>query len=122
VAVAWFTAPHNAGHAFLAFSEDSGRSFASPIQLDDTGSIGRVQVAMLDDGSAAASWVETGQSGQLFKTRRVDARGRRSEATTIGRPSGRHYPRMARHGRSLVFAWTERSDAGFRLMTAQAGW
>jgi hypothetical protein len=120
LAVAWFTAPREAGHAFLAFSEDSGRTFGRPIQLDDTSSNGRVQVALLGAGTAAATWVESGGTGQAFKVRRVTASGNRSVATEVGHPTGRHYPRMVRAGGTLLFAWIERAEGMSRVNTARA--
>src|SRR5262249_39924743 len=56
--VAWFTMKKDEGQAYAAFSADAGRSWGTPIRLDDAGSLGRVGVELLDDGTAVASWVE----------------------------------------------------------------
>ena len=115
VAVAWFTMQAEEGRTFLAFSEDAGRTFGGPIRLDDGGSLGRVDVQILPDGSAAAVWIElTGQRGEL-RVRRVEPSGERSAAVTVAgldgsRSSG--YPRLAYHGGELTFAWTESSGSG----------
>ena len=113
VAVAWFTAPKDEGHAFVAFSQDAGRTFGAPVQVDDAGSIGRVDVEQLTDGSAVVSWIERAGTGAAFKLRRVERSGRRSAAFTItalagSRSSG--YPRLARRGQELIVAWTGRGD------------
>jgi hypothetical protein len=121
VAVAWFTTQEDQGRAFAAFSQDAGRTFAAPIRLDDGGTLGRVDVELLPDGSAVASWIElTGQRAQ-FRVRRVNRSGALSPATTVsnlagGRASG--YPRMASNGDDLVFAWTETAEGGTRVRTA----
>ena len=109
-AVAWFTVEGDQGQAYGAFSSDAGRSWGAPIRLDDAGSLGRVDVELLDDGSAVASWVEFADQRAQFRIRRIEPSGTRSPAVTVtglpgGRPSG--YPRISRHGDELVLAWTE---------------
>jgi len=113
VAVAWFTAPKDEGHALVAFSQDAGRTFGPPVQVDDVGSLGRVDVEQLPDGSAVIGWIELAGRSAAYKARRVERSGRRSTAVTItdlatSRNSG--YPRMARHGQELIFAWTGTGD------------
>lgn len=110
VVVAWFTGKENQNRAFVAFSRDAGRTFGSPIRLDDTSTLGRVDVELLDDGSALASWIERAASVTEFRIRRVEPSGLKSPATTIAsmttaRSSG--YPRIARHGDELVVAWVD---------------
>jgi hypothetical protein len=43
---------------YAAFSHDADKSFGSSVRIDDTGAIGRVETELLEDGSAAVSWVE----------------------------------------------------------------
>ena len=57
VAIAWFTAQGDEGHVFAAFSADAGRTFGTPIRLDDVGALGRVDFELRADGSAAATWI-----------------------------------------------------------------
>jgi hypothetical protein len=122
VAIAWFTMKDGKGLAQAAFSSDAGRSFGPPVALADVDTIGRVDVALLEDGSAVASWIEIVEQKATFMIRRVDRSGARSSAIAVaaiesGRGSG--YPRMARDGSQLVFAWTAR-DGGLRVKTAVA--
>jgi hypothetical protein len=126
VAIAWFTATGDQGHAFAKFSPDAGKTFSPPIQLDDVSALGRVDIALLDDGSAIATWIEFAEGRAQFKMRRIEPSGKKSAAMTVStmaasRASG--YPRLARHGNEIVFAWTE-SSAGpsqpSRVMTAVA--
>ena len=58
VALAWFTVKQEQGQAYLAFSKDAGRTYAAPIRVDDGGSLGRVDVELLPDGAALATWIE----------------------------------------------------------------
>ena len=120
MAAAWFAAPDDNGRAFVAFSEDAGKTWGKPIRLDDEASLGRVDIEMLDDGSAIASWVEFANGRSQFKVRRIAPSGQRSEAAAVpgsGRVSG--YPRMARSGNELVLAWTE-GEAGQQVKAAVA--
>jgi hypothetical protein len=124
VAIAWFTMQEDQGHAFAAFSDDAGRTFGKPVRLDEDLSLGRVDVELLADGSAVASWIEysTKDSSTSFRIRRIERSGTLSAPVTVtaigsGRTSG--YPRMARTGNDLLFAWTDTS-AGPRLATARA--
>ena len=123
VAVAWFTAAGDQGRAFVAFSQDAGATFGAPMRLDDTESSGRVGIAMGDDGSAIASWIERIDKRAELRFRRVDSSGRRSAAQTVstlggGRSSG--YPRISRRGNEILFAWTEGAEGEATVRTAAA--
>jgi hypothetical protein len=110
VAVAWFTANGNQPRAFVAFSSDAGRTFGSPVRLDDEATLGRVDIELLPDGSAAAAYVEFANKRASFRVRRIARDGARSAPITIAvlegtRTSG--LPRMALFGDALYFAWIE---------------
>lgn len=122
VAIAWYTMKNEKGHALVAFSKDAGRTFGDPIVLADADTVGRVDVALLDDGSALASWIEViGQKAE-FKVRRIQPSGAKSPSIAVahidsGRSAG--YPRLAVHGSEVVFAWVVR-DGGLKVKTAVA--
>ncbi len=110
VAVAWFTQAHDQARAKLAFSEDAGATFGKPVIVDDGQVIGRVDVLLLPDGSALVCWLSgTVEAGQI-KVRRIARDGALGPVsvvakTDISRSSG--FPRMARLGNTIHFAWTE---------------
>jgi hypothetical protein len=116
VAASWFTVKNDEGQAYVAFSGDAGRTWAAPIRVDDRGSLGRVDVELLDDGSALVSWVEYADGASDFKVRRVEQSGMKSPAIAVaavsgGRASG--FPKMSRSGSELTFAWSASgADAG----------
>ena len=121
VAIAWFTVIDGQGRAFVAFSKDAGRTFGDPIRLDEAGSIGRVDVELMPDGAAVASWIEFADKRARFRVRRIEPSGRTSAALTVSglessRASG--YPRIVRHGAELIAAWTESRDGALRVQTA----
>jgi hypothetical protein len=110
VALAWFTAANDSARVKVAFSEDAGATFTAPLRVDGGNPAGRVDVALLADGSALVTWVErVGGDTAAVRARRVWSGGRVGTATTIAsstaaRASG--FPRMAVTGNDVVFAWT----------------
>lgn len=116
VAVAWFTAVNEQSRVKLAFSQDAGARFGEPLVIDDGAPVGRVDVLLLEDGSALVCWLEKLPAGGAVRLRRVWPNGKRGEAMTVAaagtaRSSG--FPQMVRTGQTLVFAWT-----GIKVLTA----
>ena len=121
VVVAWFTAANDAPRAYAAFSTDAGRTFGAPVRLDENTTIGRVDVALLPDGRAAASYLETSAGRTHLYVRTIDRSGRRSAPVRVaavdgGRSSG--YPRIAHDGRDLIAAWTGMQGGITKVETA----
>lgn len=109
VALAWFTAQGDTPRAMVAFSRDGGRSFGTPVRVDEAQTLGRVDVVMLDDGRAVVSWLEFVPGASEFRARIVSPDGTRQPAfrvtaSTADRQAG--HPRMVRAGDELIFAWT----------------
>ena len=119
VAVAWFMAKNDQGRAFVAFSHDAGRTFGAPVRVDDAGSLGRLGVQLLDDGSAAVIWIEKSSQRSQFRVRIVNPAGTRSAPVTIADTEGSRYPRIARDRDELLFSWVD-TDKGSQLRTARA--
>jgi hypothetical protein len=114
LAVAWFTAASGQGHSYAAFSPDAGRTWGEPIRLDEQASTGRVDIEMLDEHTAVASWVEFANQQAQFKARRIATSGMPSAAVAIQGNDGSRvggFPRMTRQGDELLFVWVE-GDAG----------
>ena len=123
VAIAWFTVKEEQGRALMAFSTDAGRTFGPPIRLDDSGALGRVDVELMPDGSAVASWIEFANQRAQFRVRRVEPSGARSQSVTVSSLAGTRasgYPRIARYGDELVLAWTENIGGRPQVQTAVA--
>ena len=123
VVIAWFTGQADQPRAFVAFSKDAGRTFGSPIRLDDTGAVGRVDIELMADGAAIASWIESVDQRAQFRLRRIEPSGAKSAAVTVsgltgGRSSG--YPRIAATASEIVFAWTDTAGAIPHVRTAMA--
>ena len=115
VAMTWFTVKQEQGQAYLAFSQDAGATFGAPIRIDDGGSLGRVDVELLPDGAALATWIEFADQTAQFRARRIDRLGTRAAAVTVAGIAGNRtsgYPRAAIANGEVVFAWTESVDGG----------
>jgi hypothetical protein len=83
-----------------------------------------VDVELLADGSAVASWMEFAEGRSRLMARRVDASGARSDAMPIpGANRINGYPRMTLAGDDLVMAWAAIEDDGqwLRAAVAHAG-
>jgi hypothetical protein len=114
VAIAWFTAVGDEGHVYAAFSSNAGETFGPPLRIDDVGAVGRVDVELLADGSAAVTWIEFADQRSTFRIRRIERNRSRSASLAVsaiasGRSSG--YPRLARRANELIFAWTDAGDS-----------
>ncbi|MBC7909286.1 MAG: exo-alpha-sialidase [Pyrinomonadaceae bacterium] len=110
VAVAWYTEANDQPRVKMAFSNDAGKSFGNPVQVDDGDPVGRVDVLLLVDGSALVVWMSGTAEKGATKVRRVRSDGTLDAISTvtetnIARSSG--FPRIARLGNEVLFAWTQ---------------
>lgn len=110
VAIAWYTGAGDSPRVKVAFSNDAGSTFSGPVEVDDGETLGRVDVLLLPDGSALVCWMSGTAEGGAIKVRRVRPDGSLGPPaviakTDISRSSG--FPRMARLGDEVHFAWTE---------------
>ena len=122
VALAWFTGEGDAPRVQVAFSDDGGATFGPAARVDDGNALGRVDVVVLADGSALVCWMSGGAEGGAHKVRRVAADGTLGPVTLVAqaeaaRSSG--FPRMARAGDTVYFAWTQFGKPS-RVLTAVA--
>ncbi|MEE9169182.1 MAG: sialidase family protein, partial [bacterium] len=121
VAVAWFTAANGTARVNLSVSDDGGKTFGEPVQVDDGSPIGRVDAIMLEDGTSLVSWMERNEESGDIKIRRVHSDGKLEDSMTVaasssGRASG--FPRMQRNSEEIIFAWTEVGEPS-RVQTAR---
>lgn len=110
VAIAWYTAAADSPRVYVAFSEDAGVQFGSPVRIDEGNALGRVSVTLLADGSALATWLEASGKDAFVRARRIPIGGPPDAAITVARTSAVRAsgcPRVARSGRTILFAWTE---------------
>lgn len=111
VAVAWFTAAAPAGpRVLLAFSEDGGQRFGSPVLIDGEKPLGRVDLQLDATGDAIVSWLAFQEKGAAVRLRRVSPKGAAGAPVTIAATSAARsagFPRSAVSGDRLWLAWVE---------------
>ena len=114
VAVAWFTGASDVAAVKLAFSKDGGLSFEEPFRIDLGDPLGRVDALFLADGSVLVSWLEwQGNDEILFVCRATADEGcvSRQELFRNATAGSMNFPRMARIGQNVFFAWTQPINA-----------
>ena len=129
IAVAYFTAANDTPAVRVAFSDDGGRTFGAPVTVDDDAPLGRVDVALLPDGSAFVLWLsrtpETpDESSAALRAQRLYADGRRASPVLVTPTSGDRrsgFPQLARHGNHLFFAWTALAADGSTYVRTAVG-
>jgi hypothetical protein len=124
LAVAWFTGARDTARVQVAFSDDAGDTFTTPVVVDEGNPAGRVDLVMLAGGDAVVSWIErTEGDGARVQLRHVTRDGRTSAPAIVAPTSGTRasgFPRMVRSGDGLLLTWTEPGSPS-RVRTARAG-
>lgn len=123
VGVAWFTAAQGRSKVRFARSDDAASTFSAALDIDAERAIGRVDIAMLDEGAMVVSWLRRGIESQgEIAVRRVARDGTLGKPmviakTVTSRPTG--FPQMLRVGDDLLFAWTHIADGESTVRTAR---
>ncbi len=124
VAVAWFTGAPSP-RVLLAFSDDSGATFAPPIPVDTDRPLGRIDLALDGQGAAIVSWLGRepgGAARSALRLQRIAPVGPSAPAITVAttessRASG--FPRLLLADREhVMIAWPEPGSPG-RLRAAR---
>lgn len=125
--VAWFTAAADVPRVRVAFTADGGRTFAPPVEVDEGNPAGRVDVELLDDGSALVAWLERaggeGEEDARILVRRVapdGAGGPSAEVTTSSASRASGFPQLVRDGSDgVIVAWTDVAAERVRVARAR---
>jgi len=121
VATVWFTRANDTPKVKLAFSNNNGETFESPINIGDIDPLGRVDIEILDDHSVLVSWMDTVNENTVIQLQRVQQNGKLSEIITLteaseSRSSG--FPRMVIKDDLAYVSWTNVGDDKLDLKTA----
>lgn len=130
VVMGWYTTRSTPGGDIptikIAYSDDAGDTFATPLTLDHGDAVqGRVAVA-LDDNSAWIVWLREDAQGQSLQLARyspgLDRELQRVElARTAGRGRGTGFPKLALVDGRAHIVWTEVTDGTPSLHGAVIG-
>jgi hypothetical protein len=113
VVAAWFSAEGDRPRVRAAFSNDGGKSFGKPIEVDDVAPLGRIGLVWQDDKTAAISWMTVADAvtkKSSLALRKIDVDGslgvvKRVIDISAGRDTG--VPQMISTDKGLVLAWTD---------------
>jgi len=119
VAVAWYTAPGERPVLRLARSQDGGKTFDAPIDVDQGNALqGRVDVAM-DADATWLVWLREDAKGQSVELARYPAKGgavqRVELARLAGRGRGTGFPKLAVRAGTAFVVWTDLVEGRPRL-------
>jgi len=107
-ALIWFSAPQDQPAVKLAFSEDGGATFASPLRIDTGTALGRAQVVLLKPRSAVAFWLENESGTARLLARQVQDNHLLGEPFELSRGGNIGYPHAARSLEGILLAWAEK--------------
>ena len=113
VAVTWFTIADNAPKVKVAFSNDNGNTFSDPITIATETIMGRLDIELLDDGSALVSSMDSKEGESVIVLQHIKQDGTISapfpvSQTANSRSSG--FPRMVVKDNVVYLAWTSVND------------
>lgn len=110
VAAAWFSLLNGSPTVQLAFSADAGEHFMPPLRINQGQTIGRVDVALLEDGSAVVSWIEEAEGNSYLMLRKVTPSGQAAPPIQVAEIRGERasgFPRIAAYQQAVWVSWTD---------------
>lgn len=122
-AVAWLTGANDLAAVKVAFSEDGGRNFDAPVRIDQGNRVGRVDLEMLDDGTALVSWGEwsAGKEALYLCWVHRDAGGSAMELLAANSAGASvNFPHIAGLARDIHLAWTQPDEDGDNIAIRRA--
>ena len=114
-AVAWFTGAKDLATVKVAFSDNAGRSFGAPARVDLGNPVGRVDIELLEDGTALVLWVEWIEGEEalmLCRAERVSGCMAQEVLAKNSAGASVNFPTMVRLGRDIFIAWTQPDETG----------
>lgn len=119
VAIAWFNAA-DAPVVRFSLSIDGGESFSSPLDIGSDNALGRVGIALLDDGRAAVSWMQSVEGAPAKVLVRQVADGKLGPVRTVtSSAKSLSVPQMGVAGSDLIFVWSETMDDEQRIVSTK---
>jgi len=113
VVVSWFTSADNLSKVNIAFSNDDGNNFGNPITVAQETTMGRLDVELLNDGSAILSSMNSKEGESEILLHHINKNGTISKPfivseTANSRSSG--FPRMVVKDDTIYLVWTDAGD------------
>ena len=109
IAVVWYTLDKDTPQVKLAFSNNNGETFETPMVLNNDNTIGRVDVELLTGNSALAVWLETVENNTVIQMQRIHKNGAKSKVLTLAKTSedrSSGFPRLVVKDDTAYLAYT----------------
>jgi hypothetical protein len=121
--VAWFTAAGGKGKVQAAFTDDPGKGFGAPIDVDPAHQPqGEVKMTMLNDDNAVVQWIRSTPQGPSLQLALVSSAGKVLAEHELGKPSWEtsfkwpDLPTMAQTGGNAYLSWLDTEARRVRLV------
>jgi hypothetical protein len=122
VAATWFTGANEEPRVKAAWSNDAGRSFAAPIEIDADKPLGRAGSALLPDGDLVVSWLRSVSGGRAnLMLKRVSQQGGQSADYVVAEAPdvfAFSVPQLVSNGTDLLLVWTAETDHEYNVKSA----
>lgn len=110
VVAAWFTAAQHEPRVQVAFSDDAGATFSAPLRVTPDNTMGRVDVAWIDDRNVVVTYL----SGGALHARRVSRNGTMGVPVRVAAAGG--FPRVAVSKENVGVVWTADDGVHFEVL------
>jgi hypothetical protein len=110
VAAAWFTDAQHQPRVQVAYSDDAGATFSLPLRIDTGKAQGKVDIALLANGDAVATWL---QDGTVY-ARRVSSNGTLGIPLPVGAANG--FARLAVSKENVAVVWSAADGSHFAML------
>ena len=111
VVVAWYAAPDGQSRIKVAWSSDAGKTFSTPLIIDEGGVSGRVDADMFDAETAAIIWAgKTADGVAQVRMQQIGVDGDSGPVRIVAEGDfsrGTGFPQLINTGPGLVMAWPE---------------
>lgn len=112
-AIAWLTRASGEAKVQVALSSDEGKSFTKPLRLDSGNALGRPAIAMWDESSYVAVWLEkTAGTAAEIRLRRIGGDGTLhpvQSVATVAASRTTGFPKLAVAGNQVFLAWRDQN-------------
>ena len=98
----------------VAFSDDDGKSFATPFIIENKDPIGRVDLEMLPNGDALVSWVEWIDGNEIINICRASQEhGCKAKEQLVFNASNAslNFPQLERVNEDIYLVWTQPDES-----------
>jgi hypothetical protein len=114
LALAWFTAAQQKSKVQVVFSDDNGRSFSNPVDVDVENNLGRVGVDWINNAAVVVTWLGMHNNQAELLSRIVKVNGEMQDINVIEKidmARGSGFPQVATiDDKKVMYVWTQTGE------------